>query len=118
MLRLCLAPACRRVAASGSYCPAHVGVGEARRREYWAKARRSDSSSASHRFYLSPQWQARRSAHLAAYPACAICGTTERLEVHHLIPHRGDWAVFMASPLQTLCSRHHAAATGREGRRR
>lgn len=114
MTRLCLAPACRRLAAAGSYCVGHAHIGMARQREAWDRAKRSDASASYHRWYQSSEWKRRRSAHLKAFPACALCGSTARVEVHHLIPHKGSWSLFMQSPLQTLCPSHHASATSRE----
>ena len=34
----------------------------------------------------SPKWPAVRKAWLKIHPACAACGTTDRLEVHHIQP--------------------------------
>jgi len=34
----------------------------------------------------SNQWHKVRAAYLKAHPACAVCGSTEKLEVHHIKP--------------------------------
>ena len=34
----------------------------------------------------SGEWPKARSAHLADYPACAVCGERQKLEVHHIRP--------------------------------
>ena len=34
----------------------------------------------------SGRWPRVRAAHLAANPTCAVCGTRENLEVHHIQP--------------------------------
>ena len=35
----------------------------------------------------SPQWAGVRKAWLKIHPACAACGTTENVEVHHEVPY-------------------------------
>jgi 5-methylcytosine-specific restriction protein A len=34
----------------------------------------------------SSQWPAKRKEHLKAEPTCQACGTTEHLQVHHILP--------------------------------
>lgn len=34
----------------------------------------------------SSQWPKTRKAHLAAHPNCAVCGGTDKIEVHHIHP--------------------------------
>lgn len=34
----------------------------------------------------SSHWPAARAAHLKDHPTCAVCGGTEKLEVHHIRP--------------------------------
>ena len=42
---------------------------------------------------------------------CAICGTTENLEHHHLVP-KEDGGTDDETNILTLCSEHHAAVHG------
>ena len=57
----------------------------------------------------SPHWATVRKAHLAKEPACAICGTTEEVEVHHVKPfHLFPQEELNPDNLVTLCnSRQH-----------
>jgi 5-methylcytosine-specific restriction protein A len=38
----------------------------------------------------SSKWPAVRKNHLAKHPCCAVCGGTEKVEVHHIIPFHQD----------------------------
>lgn len=62
-------------------------------------------------FYATPQWKALRTAQLIARPYCerhqAKGETVRATVVHHITPHRGDWQLFLASPLESLCKRCH-----------
>lgn len=52
------------------------------------------------------QWKSIRTAFIKKMPFCVLCGTTDNLEVHHIIPFRvtQDNSEFN---LVTLCSSHH-----------
>jgi len=59
-----------------------------------------------------------RSRALAASPLCSECRRTghvvEATEVDHIVPHRGDPALFWSSTnVQALCKRHHDEKTNR-----
>ena len=77
-------------------------------REYDARRR---ASKPWRRWYKHAAWQAIRAAHLAGEPLCRRCqaeGLTVAAEVvHHVEPHRGDYAKFMAGPFESLCTAHH-----------
>lgn len=45
---------------------------------------------AAHSHPRSSQWPAVRIAHLKVEPACAFCGRTEDLQVHHVVPFHID----------------------------
>ena len=52
----------------------------------------------------SPQWRSVRAKHLEDHPRCAVCGTTKKVEVHHILP----FAMFPDKELEpknliTLC---------------
>lgn len=54
----------------------------------------------------SPHWSAVRAAHLKQHPACAACGGTEALEVHHCLPYHIFPELELAeSNLTTLCEK-------------
>ena len=38
----------------------------------------------------SSKWPAVRKNHLVKHPCCAVCGGTEKVEVHHIIPFHQD----------------------------
>lgn len=38
----------------------------------------------------SPRWRSVRADHLVANPTCAVCGTIDHLEVHHVVPYHVD----------------------------
>lgn len=52
----------------------------------------------------SPQWSKIRNAYLVENPACAVCGRTNRLNVHHIVPFsRNPSLELTPSNLITLC---------------
>ncbi len=58
------------------------------------------------------RWQQERKAHLRLYPLCVMCQAigrvTEATVVDHIIPHRGDPALFWNTDnWQSLCAPHH-----------
>ena len=52
----------------------------------------------------SSKWPAVRKNHLATHPCCAVCGGTEKVEVHHIIPFHQDPSLELESTnLISLC---------------
>lgn len=52
----------------------------------------------------SSAWPAARRAHLEKHPSCAVCGSLEKLEVHHIRPFHIRPDLELASTnLVTLC---------------
>lgn len=52
----------------------------------------------------SPKWHGVEKAHLRAQPACAACGGTKRLQVHHIKPfHEHPELELDPTNLITLC---------------
>ena len=52
----------------------------------------------------SSKWPAVRKNHLAKHPCCAVCGGTEKVEVHHIIPFHQDPSLELESTnLISLC---------------
>lgn len=38
----------------------------------------------------SPQWPKVRAQHLELFPACEVCGSVKKVEVHHIVPFSFD----------------------------
>lgn len=52
----------------------------------------------------SSKWPGVRDAHLKLHPACAVCGGTKTLEVHHIVPFNKDPSLELdPKNLITLC---------------
>ncbi len=106
-LRPCRHPGCGALTREG-YCPAHKPRYE------------RGESSAWHAWYSLPIWTDElRPAQLLREPFCRECarqGRRVRAEVvDHVVPHRGDWGLFVApSNHQSLCKRCHDAKTAAE----
>lgn len=65
------------------------------------------------------RWRKARAAYLRAYPLCVECEASGKLEratvVDHVIPHRGDAALFWnRANWQSLCATHHNRKTAAE----
>ena len=72
-------------------------------------------------WYKTPTWQRIRRQQLAAEPLCQRCKAEGRIVpatvVHHVEPHKGDWAKFISGPFESLCKQHHDVLAQREERR-
>jgi 5-methylcytosine-specific restriction enzyme A len=80
-----------------------------RRRGY---AQRSPAAAAYHVWYHTAGWRALRLAQLKREPLCRMCQAVGRSTAantaDHIVPHRGDRALFFNSTnLQSLCDIHH-----------
>lgn len=52
----------------------------------------------------SSKWASVRKNHLAQHPTCSVCGGTEKLEVHHIVPfHMNPELELDPTNLITLC---------------
>ena len=106
-LRPCRHPGCGQLTRDG-WCAKHKPQ----------KARRE--SAAWHAWYDKPIWRNRlRPAQLLREPFCRECARhgirTPASVVDHVVPFRGDWALFVdAANHQSLCKHHHDAKTMRE----
>jgi 5-methylcytosine-specific restriction protein A len=101
-------------------------------REGWCakhKPREQRKASAGyHGWYMLPIWTERlRPAQLLREPFCRECARqyppsdprhrTPATVVDHIIPHCGEWDVFIdPDDLQSLCKRHHDIKTAQEQR--
>jgi 5-methylcytosine-specific restriction endonuclease McrA len=73
---------------------------------------RKEKATASQRGYTS-RWTKARATYLASNPLCVMCQEDGRVTaatvVDHIVPHRGDQALFWDSKnnWQALCKKHH-----------
>ena len=77
-----------------------------------------DRQTAHQRGYIY-RWQKTRVIYLANHPLCVYCERAGRLTpatvVDHIIPHRGDMALFWDEDnWQALCKKCHDSAKARE----
>lgn len=112
--KLCAVPGCGRI-TDGRYCETHAA-------EAIERARQEDRrrGSAASRGY-GHVWAKARKGFLARHPLCAEHMRLDPPEavvathVDHVVPHRGDKALFWDSAnWQPLCAPCHAAKTARE----
>jgi 5-methylcytosine-specific restriction endonuclease McrA len=54
----------------------------------------------------SGHWPKVRADFLVDHPTCAACGTTEQLQVHHVVPFHRDGAELDPKNLIVLCQKH------------
>jgi 5-methylcytosine-specific restriction protein A len=64
------------------------------------------------------RWQRIRKSYLTAFPWCADCLAqgryTPATDVHHEVRHQGNRAIFLSSPLRSLCHACHSRRTAAE----
>ncbi|PTE19881.1 HNH endonuclease [Cereibacter changlensis JA139] len=96
--RLC---SCGRVVPHGTRCACQIASTRARNARHDAKR-----PTATQRGY-GGEWRAARADHLARHPCCTLCSAPATV-VDHIIPHRGDKALFWdRSNWQSLCTPCH-----------
>lgn len=103
----------------GQYCAKHKQMGaeqEARKlqdrrdRKPYAGAQRPNSG-----LYNTAAWRNLRAGVLAEQGACVRCGSTDRLQVHHIVPPKGDAEAFYdRDNLAVLCFACHLQVTRAE----
>lgn len=109
----------------------HAGCGVLTREGWCSKHKPREQRKASagyHGWYMLPIWTERlRPAQLLREPFCRECARqyppsdprhrTPATVVDHIIPHCGEWDVFIdPDDLQSLCKRHHDIKTAQEQR--
>ena len=112
---VCKAPGCSRLVdpRMGKYCIEHQAL-EARDRERRAIMYSTPNHGQWDEMYNSPRWKALRAQKLKEKPFCEMCGNTAT-QVHHIIPHRGDWELFLdPTNLMSICHECHMKETKRE----
>jgi len=92
-----------------------------RHREAQALATQAPRPSSRTRGY-NARWEKSRLTYLAHHPLCTKCEAsghvTPATVVDHIIPHRGDQALFWdTANWQSLCKDHHDSTKQREERR-
>lgn len=62
-------------------------------------------------WYKLAVWLERRADQLRREPLCRMCRKKGRITAatiaDHVIPHKGDWVLFIAGELQSLCTNCH-----------
>lgn len=109
--RTCSHPSCRNDAATRGLCQQHYREQTARNLAALHATRNNDER----RRRYGAAWRTQRARVINRDGgACTYCGTTERLEVHHLV----DTDRPTDAQLVTLCYRHHRAieAEGKRGK--
>jgi 5-methylcytosine-specific restriction enzyme A len=81
-------------------------------RRAWADGRRLRKDQGGYNWmYNTVQWRRRRLHQLRKYPLCAACLQDNHVKaatvVHHLEDHKGNWSVFISSPVESLCKQCH-----------
>jgi 5-methylcytosine-specific restriction protein A len=95
-------------------CLRHVPVAEYRNGRCRSCERTHERNrSAARRARSSMAWQkARAAARRRDHERCTSCGSTESLEVHHIVPLAKGGERFALSNLKTLCRECHNATRG------
>lgn len=112
-LRPCRHAGCSELTRDG-WCPKHKPRHQRRVSEDY------------HAWYTLPVWTRKlRPQQLVREPFCRVCAReypagdprsrTRATVVDHIVPHRGDWSLFVdPSNHQSLCKHHHDQKTARE----
>lgn len=112
LLKYCAEAGCNAIIQKGeTYCATHKArhaQQDQNRKREWKGADRAGN-------YHNAQWYAMRAKAKKEHPYCAYCGTTQRLEVHHIKSVRlHPELMFDMSNLLVLCHSCHAIETRRE----
>lgn len=100
ILKPCKHPNCNELVNNGAYCNKHKP--KALPVKEW------------NRLYNTTRWKSARYHFLLSHTDCIVCGKSAT-EVDHIIPHRGDIALFWDSNnWQPLCNSCHSAKTAKE----
>lgn len=79
---------------------------------------RSDEAKSYRRLYNTKAWRTRRLTQLSKEPLCRYCAKqgliTPATIADHVVPHRGDLALFWSEDLQSLCKFHHDSTAQRK----
>lgn len=113
LTKYCAHPGCYRIVPAGQrYCAVHASDGE--RKDGPFRGTKRWESASYNGLYRTARWRRMRREFLAGNPRCAMCGGAAKV-VDHIIPHRGDEALFWdEGNWQPLCMSCHSAKTLRE----
>ena len=104
-LKICAVRGCGRKTAT-RYCPEHDADHRARENAY-------KNSRPLREIYDSPRWRKVRQVALHRDGhQCVVCGTSNRLSVHHIVPALTCADPFDVDNLTTVCRVHHGAVDG------
>lgn len=111
----CKHPACNNlVDKQNIYCQEHIDFQIEEDNKKIMKNKKWCKSPNQH-LYNSLRWRKIKEIKLLNNNRCDKCGSFTRLEVHHIIPPRGNTELFYnLDNLQTLCSKCHLEETKRE----
>lgn len=108
-LKMCCYPGCTELTHGEYYCQEHKAKREAIRREMAFK------TATRYADYHDPRWIALSKKFRTEHPACQMCGETDGLQVHHIIPVRLSPSQFLdENNLVVLCESCHRIETQRE----
>jgi 5-methylcytosine-specific restriction protein A len=97
--------------------PPTLGFNPARKLNYERERREAKPWR---RWYSTERWRNLRLMQLRSNPLCRLCKEqgrdTEATVADHLVPHRGDPALFWHGTLQSLCDPCHSSVKQREER--
>ena len=103
--RECCRPRCPNYAVDGGYCAAH----RRHDREVISGPKGANLRPQNRRF------QRQRHSFLMRHPMCAMCRIAPASILDHIVPHRGDFALFWNQRnWQSLCITCHGRKTARE----
>lgn len=102
----CRAPNCGALLNESGYCARHQGM----KPKPFANATRLNEA-----LYKSARWKELRKRAIEMHPYCQICGCREELQVHHIIPPRGNSELFFDERnLSVVCEACHRQITAEE----
>jgi len=115
-LRQCPQPGCSALVRGRGRCEAHKHLEVEAQASRWREA--DAARPTSHERGYDSRWSRASKGFLMKHPLCAICDRRQRVTaatlVDHIIPHRGDKALFWdRSNWQSACKPCHDAKTRR-----
>lgn len=103
---------CGMLIPEGSYCKKHLPACE-EKKELYAKAVKYNAG-----LYNTTRWRKFRAEVIRQNPFCVCCGRRDKLQVHHIIPPKGNEALFFdLRNVEVVCIYCHAHITNRETRK-
>ncbi len=110
----CKFPNCGALLDTAGFCAFHSAYGIAleaeRKRRAFENAHRANEE-----LYHTVRWKKLRESAIARENKCCVCGKSDDLTVHHIVPPRGNAALFFcAENLAVICRACHRTETARE----